>query len=125
MQVELNQQTDAVTITLSEQEARDIVGGAILAGPHNPYSPDAKVEVRPLSEIDPSYRHLPATSMLAMSRLREVACRAVMFSNNDLIVYVPEDLAESPMIDEAYIPSASVQAPPHVAPAGGIHVIFE
>jgi len=124
MEFQLDSEKDQIIITLSHDECIEVGSGQTLTDRGNPYDPLAKIDVRPLSDIDPTYRPLPLSDMRFLSRLGSVSCRAVVLGNNDIIVYVPEDLARSAYVAAEDITYPNIDGSEEVIPQGGIRIEF-
>jgi len=114
MESQLRIDNDQVIITLTGDECLQIADGSTVMDRNNPFDPMAKVEVQPLANIDPDFAR----------RVGNVVCRAQVLGNNDIIVFVPEEVVRTSYIAAEEIVAEEIDGDATVVPRGGIRIEF-
>jgi len=114
MESQLRIDNDQVIITLTGDECLQIADGSTVMDRNNPFDPMAKVEVQPLANIDPDFAR----------RVGNVVCRAHVLGNNDIIVFVPEEVVRTSYIAAEEIVAEEIDGDATVVPRGGIRIEF-
>lgn len=120
---------EVLRVTLTNEECLQVKSGFVLGGRVNPVFPDAKIEVRKLSDYYQPLSGEPERRGAAGKAIAEV------FANEDLCLYVPDGCVETVLYPNTTIPPERIISPcagadylehfkTHVAPAG-IQVVFE
>lgn len=99
---------DWLVIALTHQETCTLNTGTSIHDRLNPLWSEAKVEVRPLVDIDPEYRPAEVGSREFEDRLSRMGCVAEIFSNLDVTVSVPPEVSSYALIAAEAIPRSSV-----------------
>ncbi len=118
-----------LVVTLTNEECLRVKDGDILGDRVNPVYPDAKIEVRKLSD----YYEVPDGD-IDRGHVAEQAI-AEVFGNEDMCLYVPDECVETVFYPSVTIPPERIISPmanpeyvehykSHVSPAG-IKVVFE
>ncbi len=76
----------------------------------NPLDPDAKVIVRPITDLDPTYQPVEKfRSPAYQERLRTARCIAHMLGDRDVVIYVPPEVPQDAAIAAEHIARDSVK----------------
>jgi len=126
MEAILDEVKDQLVVTLTKDEQRIVAGSGSLRKQVNPFGVDTYAEVRPLSAIDPEYIPLQAHDPRLLTNLGMSGCRAVLMSNKDVIIYIPEGRAALESTTPEVLFFHNIEAPSEDdIPNGGIVVHFE
>ncbi len=126
MESRLDKRNDQVVVALTNNECLRIADGQVISDRNNPFDPMAKVEVRPLIDIDPTYETFDFNSRDSRltDALARVACRAMILGNNDIVIFVPHELVAYNMYTSETMSAGLIQGDPDVIPKGGLRVEF-
>jgi len=127
MESRLDEDNDQVVISLANEDCLAVASGRMIGGRENPYDLMAKIEVAPLENIDPTYeafdRFRPRGDNLRAA-LSRVACRAIVLGNNDIRVFVPNELVAYNYFSAETITADRIDGDIEVKPLGGIRIEF-
>jgi len=124
MESQLRLDNDQVIITLTNDECLQVADGGTVMDRNNPFDPMAKVEVQPLSDLDPTYKARSIHEPDFAKRMGNVVCRAQVLGNNDIIVFVPEEIVRTSYIAAEDIAADAIDGDETVVPRGGIRIEF-
>jgi|GEM_PF-1767524 len=126
MESRLDIGTDQLVISLTNDECLAVARGDMISDRNNPFDPMAKIEVAPYDELDPTYEAYDFTKNPGglMETLAKVACRAIILNNNDVRVFVPNELVSTNLYSAEIIATERIDADKDVKPAGGIRMEF-
>lgn len=124
MESSLDKQSDKVTISLTGDECLVLLDGGTITDRNNPFDPSAKVDIRQLTDVDPSYVPLTIAHPEFLKQLGGTTCRATVLGNSDIIVYVPREVVAMSNIVAEEIRAEVITGDPLMVPKGGIRVTF-
>jgi hypothetical protein len=126
MESRLDIGTDQLVISLMNDECLAVARGDMISDRNNPFDPMAKVEVAPYDQLDPTYEAYDPVRNPGglLETLAKVACRAIILNNNDVRIFVPNELVSTNFYSAEIISTERIDADEDVKPAGGIRMEF-
>jgi len=124
MDVSANYEEKQLVIHVTPEETAVIHAGRVVVDRHSALGVAANIEIRPLVDINPNYRPLPDSDMLAMSRRHILASEALILANHQIIIYVPRESVSLSNATEELITYPRLQGTEKIVPPGGIRIEF-
>ncbi len=122
-------------ISINHDETLRLMDGQTIGDRNSPFYPEAKTEVRPLSDLDPFYEPVRELGSVAFAEnLRKYRYIVQMFSDMDIVVYVPREVptfwaiaSEDIERDNVQIMVAEAEAQGYrdALPLGGVQIRFD
>lgn len=127
MESKLDTIKDQVIITLTHDECLAVASGETISDRDNPFDPMAKVEIMPLQQLDPTYEPFDPLNKHGdrlFDAFARVACSATVLGNNDIRIFVPQELVRYNFFTSETISPTYIDGDEEVIPTGGIRVEF-
>ena len=101
---------EEVVILLNHAEACSLIDGQVVMDRGNPFDLSAKVEIHPISDIDPGYEPIEDFSSDEFKQKRDNAEPIVSYYNNqDIIIYVQPEIVRDARIGQVYIARTAIR----------------